>query len=150
MSKMSFLKFSTIKFKTFSALLMQFRNSKRMHYRIFFMPTQEALDSFHDTEFWYLDRARAMTEKDSRLLQRQEEKWWLPAPRVPVDGLSEEARKHLLHQKKSVSEVLKAVLAINAQVLSEVEVPTVYWDALPKVAFGLVLFLMYGFLMSSL
>ena len=36
--------FSILEFKTLSALLMQFRNSKRMHYRNFFMPTQEALE----------------------------------------------------------------------------------------------------------
>lgn len=92
----------------------------------------EALDSFEQTEFWYIDRALAMAEKDGSLPFRQEEKWWLPSPRVPTDGLSMDARKHLQHQRDSINQILKAALAINAQVLSEMEVPTVYWEALPK------------------
>lgn len=73
-----------------------------------------------------------MAEKDGNLLQRQEEKWWLPTPRVPSDGLSVDGRKHLQHQRESINQILKAALAINAQVVSEMEVPNVYWDALPK------------------
>lgn len=92
----------------------------------------DALDSFSHTEFWYVDRAMGMAEKDGNLLHRQEEKWWLPTPRVPSNGLCMEARKHLQHQKECISQILKAALAINAQVLSEMEVPAVYWDALPK------------------
>lgn len=92
----------------------------------------EALDSFDNTEFWYVDRAVAMAEKDGALPFRQEEKWWLPVPRAPAEGLSVEGRKHLQHQRDSVNQILKAALAINAQVLSEMEVPQVYWEALPK------------------
>lgn len=95
--------------------------------------SQEALDSFDNTEFWYVDRAVAMAEKDAALPFRQEEKWWLPVPRAPAEGLSVEGRKHLQHQRDSVNQILKAALAINAQVLSEMEVPQVYWEALPKV-----------------
>ncbi|KAI5073366.1 hypothetical protein GOP47_0011379 [Adiantum capillus-veneris] len=92
----------------------------------------EGLDSFEDTEFWYIDRAVAMAEKDGALPFRHEEKWWLPVPRVPAGGLSVEGRKQLQHQRDSVNQILKAALAINAQVLSEMEVPSVYWEALPK------------------
>lgn len=91
-----------------------------------------ALESFEEPEFWYVDRAVAMAEKDGALPLRQEEKWWLPVPRVPAEGLSVEGRKHLQHQRDSVNQILKAALAINAQVLSEMEVPLVYWEALPK------------------
>eukprot|EP00250_Pteridium_aquilinum_P017961 c23867_g1_i1 orf=186-2084(+) len=92
----------------------------------------ETLDGFDDTEFWYVDRAVAMAEKDGVLPFRQEEKWWLPIPRVPAEGLSVEGRRHLQHQRDSVNQILKAALAINAQVLSEMEVPLLYWEALPK------------------
>ncbi|KAH7292258.1 hypothetical protein KP509_29G059900 [Ceratopteris richardii] len=88
----------------------------------------DSLDSFTEPEFWY-DRE---TQKDGDVQKRQEEKWWLPTPRVPADGLSEEARKQLQHQRENINQILKAALAINALVLSEMEVPSIYWDALPK------------------
>ncbi|KAH7433591.1 hypothetical protein KP509_07G076300 [Ceratopteris richardii] len=92
----------------------------------------ETLDSFGDTEFWYIDRAVAMAEKDGVLPFRQEEKWWLPVPRVPAGGLPAETRRHLQHHRDNVNQVLKAVLATNAQVLSDMEVPEIYRDSLPK------------------
>eukprot|EP00250_Pteridium_aquilinum_P022589 c2542_g1_i1 orf=513-2324(-) len=92
----------------------------------------DSLDSFVESEFWYADRSRDMAEKDGNLLKRQEEKWWLPTPRVPSDGLSHDARKQLQQQRESINQILKAALAINAQILSEMEVPNIYWDALPK------------------
>jgi hypothetical protein len=69
--------------------------------------------------------------KDS--VQRQEEKWWLPTPKVPVSGLSEASRKLLHHQRDATSQILKAAMAINSQVLSEMEIPHIYLDSLPKV-----------------
>ncbi|XP_073389388.1 rop guanine nucleotide exchange factor 1 isoform X3 [Physcomitrium patens] len=97
----------------------------------------DSLDSYSNTEFWYVDRSVVMSEKDnvaaSRLsMQRQQEKWWLPNPKVPVDGLSEEGRRKLHHQREAINQILKAAMAINGQVLSEMEVPDVYWDSLPK------------------
>lgn len=65
--------------------------------------------------------------------QRQEEKWWLPTPRVPVNGLSEDARKRLQYQRESTNQILKAAMAINSMVLQEMYVPDVYWENLPKV-----------------
>jgi hypothetical protein len=53
--------------------------------------------------------------------------------KVPRAGLSEVERKRLQHQKDCVNQILKAALAINSQVLSEMEIPDVYWTALPKV-----------------
>lgn len=97
----------------------------------------DSLDSYTNTEFWYVDRGIIAAEKDnvtgSRLsMQRQEEKWWLPTPKVPVNGLSEEGRRNLQHQREAINQILKAAMAINGQVLSEMEVPDVYWDSLPK------------------
>jgi hypothetical protein len=96
------------------------------------------LNSYTDTEFWYVDRGIVMSEKETlsgpRLsMQRQEEKWWLPTPKVPVNGLSEEARRKLQHQREAINQILKAAMAINGQVLLEMEVPDIYWDSLPKV-----------------
>ncbi|GJY20333.1 Rho guanine nucleotide exchange factor 8-like protein [Tanacetum coccineum] len=53
--------------------------------------------------------------------------------KVPPGGLSDESRKWMHHQKDCCSQVLKASIAINAQVLSEMEIPETYIDALPKV-----------------
>lgn len=99
---------------------------------------QDSLESYTDNEFWYVDRGIVMAEKENKAgprlsLQRQEEKWWLPTPKVPVNGLSEDGRRRLQHQREAINQILKAAMAINGQVLSEMEVPDVYWDSLPKV-----------------
>lgn len=112
---------------------------------------QDSLDSYTNTEFWYVDRGIIAAEKDnvtgSRLsMQRQEEKWWLPTPKVPVNGLSEEGRRNLQHQREAINQILKAAMAINGQVLSEMEVPDVYWDSLPKVVFLFNLMTIYNLL----
>lgn len=43
------------------------------------------------------------------------------------------SRKFLQYQKDCVNQVLKAAMAINAQTLSEMEIPENYIDSLPKV-----------------
>lgn len=97
----------------------------------------ESLDTFNvATEFWYVEQDNAMNDHEDLqtmpLLHRQEEKWWLPSPRVPLVGLSSEIVKHLKHQRESINQILKAALSINNQTLSEMEVPEVYWETLPK------------------
>eukprot|EP00250_Pteridium_aquilinum_P017073 c23437_g1_i1 orf=501-2345(-) len=96
----------------------------------------ESLDSFSEAEFWYVDQGVTDDEYDNSAprpsLQREEEKWWLPTAKVPINGLSEGEKKRLQHQRDCINQILKAVLAINSQVLSEMEVPDVYWNALPK------------------
>eukprot|EP00249_Psilotum_nudum_P014655 c24941_g1_i3 orf=165-1976(+) len=91
-----------------------------------------SLDSFIGDEVWYTDRTVVTTEKDRAFCSRHEEKWWLPIPQVPSGGLSENARKQLQHQRECINQILKAALAINGQVLSEIEVPNGYWETLPK------------------
>jgi hypothetical protein len=85
-----------------------------------------------------VDRGIAVADKEGRNhrrpVQRQEEKWWLPTPKVPVTGLSEDSRKRLQYQRECTSQILKAAMAINGQVLSEMEVPEVYLESLPKVS----------------
>ncbi|KAG6599454.1 Rho guanine nucleotide exchange factor 8, partial [Cucurbita argyrosperma subsp. sororia] len=80
-------------------------------------------------EFWYVSRD---DESITDYTQRDGDKWWLPAVKVPPNGLSEVTRKWLLFQKESVNQILKAAMAINAQVLTEMEVPESYIESLPK------------------
>lgn len=102
------------------------------------------LDGFRDTEFWYVDRGIVLAEGDDcdsfppgigfgRPSVRQEEKWWLPCPKVPPKGLSEEARKRVQQCRDCTNQILKAALAINSNVLAEVETPSAYIETLPKV-----------------
>lgn len=66
-------------------------------------------------------------------VQRQEDKWWLPVPRVPAGGLPEATRKQLTHKRDFASQILKAALSINSIALAEMEIPESYLETLPKV-----------------
>ncbi|PIN08628.1 hypothetical protein CDL12_18786 [Handroanthus impetiginosus] len=101
------------------------------------------LDGFHDTEFYYVDRgivladgehieAYSYSPSSRRPSITLEEKWWLPFPKVPPNGLSEETRKRLQQCKECTHQIFKAAVAINSSVLSEMEVPQVYLESLPK------------------
>ncbi|KAJ4719927.1 putative Rop guanine nucleotide exchange factor [Melia azedarach] len=97
----------------------------------------EILDSFINTEFWYVDQGIIAPEADGsasfrKTLQRQEEKWWLPVPRVPPGGLTENSRKQLNHTRECTNQILKAAMAINSITLAEMEVPESYLESLPK------------------
>ncbi|KAI7985436.1 Rop guanine nucleotide exchange factor 12 [Camellia lanceoleosa] len=86
----------------------------------------DCLDNFKEqNEFTYMS-------KDDDKNKRRDDKWWIPTPKVPPNGLSESTRKWLQFQKDSVNQVLKAALAINAQVITEMEIPENYIDSLPK------------------
>ncbi|GJZ98434.1 Rho guanine nucleotide exchange factor 8-like protein [Tanacetum coccineum] len=50
----------------------------------------------------------------------------------PPERLSEESRKWMQYQKDCVNQVLKASMAINAEILAEVEIPENYIENLPK------------------
>ncbi|KAL3514957.1 hypothetical protein ACH5RR_021859 [Cinchona calisaya] len=101
------------------------------------------LEGFQDMEFWYVDRGIIVTDPDGcdafsssissgRPSIRQEDKWWLPCPKVPPKGLSEDARKRLQQCRDCTNQILKAALAINSSVLAEMEIPSAYLDSLPK------------------
>ncbi|KAK3156572.1 hypothetical protein QOZ80_2AG0108980 [Eleusine coracana subsp. coracana] len=82
------------------------------------------MDNFVDqSEFWY--------EKGGDN-KRDDDKWWMPTVKVPSEGLSDVTRKWLQYQKECVNQVLKAAMAINAQVLMEMEIPEIYIESLPK------------------
>ena len=92
---------------------------------------QGFLDQFgKQQEFWYVSRDDESANDNTQ--QRNGDKWWLPAVKVPPNGLSEATRKWLLFVKESVNQILKAAMAINAQVLTEMEVPESYIESLPK------------------
>ncbi|CAL5378029.1 unnamed protein product [Camellia sinensis] len=101
------------------------------------------LDGFQETEFWYVDRGIIVPGVDDcdvyvsgtsggRPSIRQEEKWWLPCPKVPPKGLSEDARKRLQQCRDCTNQILKAAMAINSSVLAEMEIPSAYLETLPK------------------
>ncbi|XP_023763769.1 rop guanine nucleotide exchange factor 5 [Lactuca sativa] len=90
----------------------------------------EILDSFTSTEFWYVDKG--ITTPEPSFSKRQEDKWWLPVPRVPANGLQEATRKRLNYKRESANQILKAAMSINSVSLSEMEVPESYLESLPK------------------
>ncbi|KAK9268635.1 hypothetical protein L1049_000392 [Liquidambar formosana] len=93
----------------------------------------ECLDNFRDrNEFWYVSRDAEEESEEGNVTPIKNDKWWLPTAKVPSNGLSDVSRKWLQFQKESVNQVLKAAMAINAQVLSEMEIPENYIDSLPK------------------
>ncbi|KAL0427031.1 UNVERIFIED_CONTAM: Rho guanine nucleotide exchange factor 8 [Sesamum latifolium] len=87
------------------------------------------LDNFtNQHDFWYVSKDADESEKG---VQRGD-KWWLPTVKVPPNGLSEESRQFLQKQKESVNQVLKASMAINAQILSDIDIPENYIESLPR------------------
>ncbi|XP_010550868.1 PREDICTED: rho guanine nucleotide exchange factor 8-like [Tarenaya hassleriana] len=93
----------------------------------------DTLENFRgDNEFYYV--SRDSEEGKNARNARTNDKWWLPPVKVPPNGLSEPARRMLHFQKDSVTQVQKAAMAINAQVLSEMAIPESYIESLPKVA----------------
>ncbi|KAG5386180.1 hypothetical protein IGI04_037650 [Brassica rapa subsp. trilocularis] len=93
----------------------------------------EILDSFKGTEFWYVDQGVVASESArSNSFREDGDKWWLPLPRVPSDGLSEQTRKKLDHTRDFTNQILKACMSINSIALADMEVPQAYLEALPK------------------
>ncbi|XP_057454314.1 rop guanine nucleotide exchange factor 12-like isoform X2 [Lotus japonicus] len=92
----------------------------------------DCLDNFKDqNEFYYVSKDADDADKDSSK-RKNDDKWWLPTPKVPAEGLSDVARRFLQYQKDCMNQVLKAAMAINAQTLSEMEIPESYIESLPK------------------
>eukprot|EP00850_Spirogloea_muscicola_P007331 SM000037S13466 [mRNA] locus=s37:74563:79103:+ [translate_table: standard] len=89
----------------------------------------EALDHFEGTEFWYNDEGAD---------RRRQDKWWLPTPVTPDSGLSKECREDLRKSREAAMQIWKAALAINAQVLNDMEVPESYLEELPKTVKGVM------------
>ncbi|CAK7348886.1 unnamed protein product [Dovyalis caffra] len=98
----------------------------------------EVLDSFKDTEFWYAEQGSMSSNSTLSgsfrrvIIQRKEEKWWVPVPFVPPGGLSEKSRKLLRHKRDCANQIHKAAMAINGSILAEMEIPDTYMASLPK------------------
>uniref|UniRef100_A0ACD5T7G4 Uncharacterized protein n=1 Tax=Avena sativa TaxID=4498 RepID=A0ACD5T7G4_AVESA len=91
------------------------------------------LDSFGDKqEFWYVKKESDDSEKGGDTPAQGGDKWWLPTVKVPPNGLSDSSRRWLQYQKELVNQVLKATMAINANVIMEMDVPDAYMESLPK------------------
>ncbi|KAL2929137.1 Rho guanine nucleotide exchange factor 8 [Bienertia sinuspersici] len=91
----------------------------------------DCLDNFKgQTEFTYVDFKDANEAEKASI--RDNDKWWIPTVKIPPGGLSVETKKWLQQQKDAVNQVLKAAMAINAQVLLEMDIPESYFEALPK------------------
>ncbi|GAB2292270.1 Rho guanine nucleotide exchange factor 8 [Dionaea muscipula] len=92
----------------------------------------DCLENFKgQNEFWYVD-SKDQNESEKAGKQRDNGKWWIPTVEISPRGLSEVTRKWLQYQKDSVNQVLKAVMAINAQILTEMKVPESYIESLPR------------------
>ncbi|OIV98491.1 hypothetical protein TanjilG_18775 [Lupinus angustifolius] len=101
----------------------------------------EIFDSFQDTEFWYAENisvnsARLHAASFRRIVhQRNDEKWWVPVPCVLPGGLSDKSRKHLIEKRDCANQIHKAAMAINSNVLAEIDIPETYVENLPKLKF---------------
>ncbi|XP_072954761.1 rop guanine nucleotide exchange factor 7-like [Typha angustifolia] len=97
----------------------------------------DILESFSNPEFWYVEQGISAPDCDGSAsfrgaFHRHDEKWWLPLPRVPSGGLCEKNKKQLQHKRECANQILKAAMAINSNVLAEMEVPESYLESLPK------------------
>ncbi|KAJ9188334.1 hypothetical protein P3X46_003700 [Hevea brasiliensis] len=98
----------------------------------------EILDGFQDTEFWYAEQGSMSSNSTLSgsfrrvIVQRKEEKWWVPVPCVPPRGISEKSRKHLRHKRDCAYQIHKAAMAINSSILAEMDIPDTYMASLPK------------------
>ncbi|XP_057778046.1 rop guanine nucleotide exchange factor 7-like [Salvia miltiorrhiza] len=92
----------------------------------------EILESFEGSEFRYVLAPEGGDGATSFRNPNQEHKWWLPVPRVPPGGLTEDSRRMLQHRRDSTNQIHKAAMAINNAALAEMDVPDSYLDSLPK------------------
>ncbi|XP_057504318.1 rop guanine nucleotide exchange factor 1-like [Actinidia eriantha] len=118
------------------------------------------LDGFYNTEFYYVDRgivvaggenieAYPASPPSGRPSIRLEEKWWLPFPKVPSSGLSEDMRKRLHKCRECTNQIFKAAMAINSSVLAEMEIPKTYLESLPKSGKACLGDILYRFLTTD-
>ncbi|KAJ4778556.1 rop guanine nucleotide exchange factor-like protein [Rhynchospora pubera] len=91
----------------------------------------DLLDSFDGTDFWYGDKG-TKSFNSAKSFSRSEDKWWVPVPCLPDNGLSTHARKELQQKRECANQIHKAAMAINNDILSEMEVPESYIITLPK------------------
>ncbi|KOM54244.1 hypothetical protein LR48_Vigan10g013600 [Vigna angularis] len=112
-------------------LLMNIPALRKLDAMLIIEMKQDTLQNFRDqNEFWYVSKNDE--DPDGISNSRKSDKWWLPTVKVHPTGLSDGAGKWLQFQKDNVNQVLKAAMAINAQILSEMAIPENYIESLPK------------------
>ncbi|WVZ13917.1 hypothetical protein V8G54_011483 [Vigna mungo] len=112
-------------------LLMNIPALRKLDAMLIIEVKQDTLQNFRDqNEFWYVSKNDE--DPDGISNNRKSDKWWLPTVKVHPTGLSDGAVKWLQFQKDNVNQVLKAAMAINAQILSEMAIPENYIESLPK------------------
>ncbi|GFZ14514.1 rho guanyl-nucleotide exchange factor 1 [Actinidia rufa] len=95
------------------------------------------VDGFQDTEFCYVDRGIVVADANDgkvypsaatrgRPSIRHVEKW-LPCPKVPPKGLSEDVRMKLQQCRDCTNQILKAAMAIHSSVLARMDIPNAYF-----------------------
>ncbi|KAK1435961.1 hypothetical protein QVD17_01734 [Tagetes erecta] len=89
----------------------------------------ETLDAMTNNGFWY-EEVRQVEGKIKSI--KEGKRWWLPKPHVPVGGLSDEERKKMLIQAKTIHQIFKAAKSINETILLEMPIPSIIGEALPK------------------
>ncbi|KAK7274681.1 hypothetical protein RIF29_15778 [Crotalaria pallida] len=100
----------------------------------------EIFDTFQDTEFWYAENisdnsTRLPATSFRKIVQKNDDKWWVPVPCVLPGGLSDKSRKHLIEKRDCANQIHKAAMAINSNVLAEIDIPETYIENLPKLKF---------------
>ncbi|XP_047158946.1 rop guanine nucleotide exchange factor 3-like [Vigna umbellata] len=96
----------------------------------------EILATFQDTEFWCAENIPGNFNCGAsfrRIVPRKDDKWWLSVPCVLPGGVSDVSRKHLIEKRVGANQIHKAAMAINSNVLEEIDIPETYIDNLPKV-----------------
>ncbi|KAG2404792.1 hypothetical protein LR48_Vigan03g118800 [Vigna angularis] len=97
---------------------------------------KEILATFQDTEFWCAENIPGNSNSGAsfrRIVPRKDDKWWLSVPCVLPGGVSDVSRKHLIEKRVGANQIHKAAMAINSNVLEEIDIPETYIDNLPKV-----------------
>eukprot|EP00897_Mesotaenium_endlicherianum_P004370 jgi/Mesen1/3961/ME000021S03484 len=92
----------------------------------------DTMDNFVDMEVTYTKPSDTPATPEKTASTRNQDKWWLPTPQVPKGGLSSKGRGNLVKSRETAQQILKAAMAINAQVLNEMDIPDSYADSLPK------------------
>ncbi|KAI4370571.1 hypothetical protein MLD38_018912 [Melastoma candidum] len=109
----------------------------------------EILDGFESKDFWYIDKGIPAADADGPDPLKQNRKWWLPVPRVPLRGVNEKSRSKLNSMRDCANQIVKAAVTINKMALSEMEVPDSYLRDLPKNARAVLGDFLYRFITSD-
>lgn len=75
-------------------------------------PDGGSFENIQGDGIWCEDRSMANSSKERGNQQRQKHKWWLPTPKTPHGGLSDNTRKFMLNQRIVMKPLLKEMKMI--------------------------------------